>query len=86
MTITIDGPVLGCSHNLYTLHLCRVLIIILPFSTVLSVSCLQCYTDVEGSQVTTCNELEGFKTCFTKYNDSKWNSLLRAQSPRSTAE
>ena len=47
------------------------LLTLLPFSIVLSVSCLQCYTDVEGSQVTTCNELEGFKTCFTKYNDSK---------------
>ncbi len=37
----------------------------------LSVTCLQCYTDVEARQVTTCNELEGFKTCFTKFNDSK---------------
>ena len=33
--------------------------------------CLQCYTDIDGKIVATCNELEGFKTCFTKYNDSK---------------
>ena len=32
---------------------------------------LKCYTDIEGKQVATCNELEGFRTCFTKYNDSK---------------
>ena len=33
---------------------------------------LQCYIDVEAKTIVTCNELEGFKTCFVKYNDSKW--------------
>lgn len=32
---------------------------------------LRCYTDVEATQVTRCKESEGFRTCFTKYNDSK---------------
>ena len=32
---------------------------------------LQCYIDVEAKTIVTCNELEGFKTCFIKYNDSK---------------
>ncbi len=32
---------------------------------------LKCYTDVEGTQITTCKETEGYRTCFTKYNDSK---------------
>jgi len=34
-------------------------------------NCLQCYTDVAGTTMTTCDEVQGFKTCFTKYNDSK---------------
>lgn len=33
---------------------------------------LQCYIDVEAKTIVTCNELEGFKTCFIKYNDSKY--------------
>lgn len=33
---------------------------------------LQCYIDVEAKTIVTCNELEGFKTCFVKYNDSKY--------------
>eukprot|EP00094_Tigriopus_californicus_P012403 TCALIF_11990-PA protein Name:"Protein of unknown function" AED:0.24 eAED:0.24 QI:1/1/0/1/0/0.5/2/0/111 len=33
---------------------------------------LKCYTDVDGKQITTCKETEGFRTCFTKYNDSKY--------------
>lgn len=32
---------------------------------------LKCYTDIEGKQITTCKETEGYRTCFTKYNDSK---------------
>ena len=36
-----------------------------------SVDGLKCYTDVEGTQITTCKETEGYRTCFTKYNDSK---------------
>jgi hypothetical protein len=32
---------------------------------------LRCYTDVEATQITKCKESEGFRTCFTKYNDSK---------------
>jgi hypothetical protein len=31
---------------------------------------LKCYTDVEGTQITRCKENEGFRTCFTKYNDT----------------
>ncbi|XP_059087431.1 uncharacterized protein LOC131883852 isoform X2 [Tigriopus californicus] len=34
---------------------------------------LKCYTDVDGKQITTCKETEGFRTCFTKYNDSKFH-------------
>ena len=37
---------------------------------------LQCYIDVEAKTIVTCNELEGFKTCFIKYNDSKSLHLL----------
>ena len=37
----------------------------------LSVEGLKCYTDVAGKQITTCKETEGYRTCFTKYNDSK---------------
>ena len=32
---------------------------------------MKCYTDVAGKQITTCKETEGYRTCFTKYNDSK---------------
>jgi len=32
---------------------------------------LRCYTDIEATQITRCKESEGFRTCFTKYNDSK---------------
>lgn len=38
---------------------------LLPFAT-----SLQCYTDVEAKTLVTC--AEEFKTCFTKYNDSKY--------------
>ena len=41
------------------------------FSFSLSVDGLKCYTDVAGKQITTCKETEGYRTCFTKYNDSK---------------
>eukprot|EP00093_Oithona_nana_P004184 04184.XXX_57258_92400_1 [CDS] Oithona nana genome sequencing. len=30
---------------------------------------LRCYTDIEATQITRCKESEGFRTCFTKYND-----------------
>jgi hypothetical protein len=30
---------------------------------------------VEGKTIVTCREVDGFKTCFTKYNDSKIESL-----------
>ena len=33
---------------------------------------LRCYTDIEATQITRCKESEGFRTCFTKYNDSKF--------------
>ena len=33
---------------------------------------LKCFTDIEGRQITKCKENEGFRTCFTKYNDSKY--------------
>merc|ERR1712141_559933 len=37
---------------------------------------LRCYTDIEATQITRCKESEGFRTCFTKYNDSKgWEGL-----------
>jgi hypothetical protein len=35
------------------------------------VNSIECYTDVEGKTIVTCREVDGFKTCFTKYNDSK---------------
>ena len=38
---------------------------------------LQCYIDVEAKTIVTCNELEGFKTCFIKYNDSKCHLLTK---------
>ena len=34
---------------------------------------LRCYTDAEATQITRCKESEGFRTCFTKYNDSKFD-------------
>ena len=34
---------------------------------------LRCYTDIEATQITRCKESEGFRTCFTKYNDSKFS-------------
>ena len=37
----------------------------------ISVNSIECYTDVEGKTIVTCREVDGFKTCFTKYNDSK---------------
>ena len=37
-----------------------------------SANSLKCYTDIEGRQITKCKENEGFRTCFTKYNDSKY--------------
>ena len=40
-----------------------------------SVYGLKCYTDIEGKQIKTCREAEGYRTCFTKYNDSKSISL-----------
>jgi len=37
---------------------------------------LRCYTDAEATQITRCKESEGFRTCFTKYNDSKaWEGI-----------
>ena len=36
---------------------------------------LRCYTDIEATQITRCKESEGFRTCFTKYNDSKFPSF-----------
>ncbi|XP_040565329.1 uncharacterized protein [Lepeophtheirus salmonis] len=32
---------------------------------------LKCYTDIEGKTIRTCKESEGFRTCFTKFNDTK---------------
>ena len=43
---------------------------------------LKCYTDVAGKQITTCKETEGYRTCFTKYNDSK--SKLKTPAHRAT--
>ncbi|XP_059087530.1 uncharacterized protein LOC131883938 [Tigriopus californicus] len=46
---------------------------LLNFFNQITVDGLKCYTDVEGKQISSCNELEGFRTCFTKYNDSKFH-------------
>jgi len=40
----------------------------------LSVDGLKCYTDIQGKQITTCNDNEGYRTCFTKYNNSKYST------------
>ena len=32
---------------------------------------LKCYTDIEAKVVSRCKEREGFRTCFTKYNDTQ---------------
>lgn len=42
----------------------------------LSVDGLKCFTDIEAKQITTCRETEGYRTCFTKYNDSKYCTLI----------
>ncbi len=39
---------------------------------------LQCYTDVAATEITVCKENEGFRTCFTKYNDSKLTRFILA--------
>ena len=32
---------------------------------------LKCYSEVEGDEVTRCEERRGYRTCFTKYDSSK---------------
>ena len=39
-----------------------------------SVSGLKCFSDVRGFQQTHCSAAGGFKTCFTKFDNSKYDS------------
>ena len=41
-----------------------------------SVSGLKCFSDVRGFQQTHCSAAGGFKTCFTKFDNSKYRVVF----------
>jgi len=70
----ISSFAIMAAFNDTTIHLVSTSLVILLISVTIADG-LKCYTDVEARVISRCKESEGFRTCFTKYNDTQSASV-----------